>query len=243
MNWPTLEDIAEIKKYVKTKKNKDIAALKRTSKDWIRTGWENNISYEITWFGIPVIQLPNDLILMQELIFLIKPKIIIESGIAHGGSLIFYSSMLELLGQGKIIGVDIEIRSHNRKAIEAHPLSKKIKLIERSSTDLKTIEEIKNEIGSDSPVLVCLDSNHTKDHVLKELNLYSKFVTKGSYIVVFDTIMPELVGLLGANDNWNKNNPAEAIKEFLKKNKDFEIDTSFNKLYVSYCPNGFLRKK
>ncbi len=243
MIWPSEDDITELKKHVKQKKNKDIATLKEDSRQWIRTSWQNNLSYEITWLGIPIIQLPSDIIIMQELIFKVKPDIIIEIGIAHGGALIFYSSLLELLGKGKAIGVDIEIKSHNRKAIESHPMSKRIKLIEGDSVKQETIEKIENEIDPQSTVLIALDSNHTKDHVIKELRAYSKFVTSGSYLVVFDTIMPELIGLDGSQENWNEDNPLEAIKEFLKINKDFEIDDSYNKLFVSNCPNGFLKKK
>lgn len=243
MNWPSRNDILEIKKYVSRRKNKDIDALKADARQWVRTNWANKISYEITWLGIPIIQLPEDIILMQELIFLIRPDVIIECGIAHGGAAIFYSSLLELLGKGKVVGVDIEIRPHNRKAIENHPMSKRITLIEGSSTDPETVKAVKKEIPPGSSVLVCLDSNHTMIHVLEELNLYSKFVTSGSYIVVFDTIMPELIGLPGSQENWDKDNPSQAIKEFLETNKDFIIDEQFNKLHVSYCPNGFLKRK
>lgn len=244
MNWPTQRDILELKKYANSeKKSKDMEALKKDSKQWIRTGWTNKISYENTWFGIPVIQLPEDIVMMQELIFNVKPDIVIESGIAHGGSLIFYSSLLELLGNGKVIGVDIEIRKHNREAIEKHPMSKRIILIEGSSTDPVVIKKVAEQIDPGSTVLICLDSNHTKAHVLEELKAYSDFVTSGSYIVVFDTIMPDLVGLPGSQKSWDKDNPLEAIKEFLKTNSDFEIDKEYDKLFVSYCPNGFLRRK
>ena len=243
MKWPTQRDILELKKYVKGKRNKDLEALLRDGKQWIRTAWANKISYEITWLGIPIIQIPEDIVIMQELIFNVKPDIVIESGIAHGGSLIFYSSLLELLGKGKVIGVDIEIRKHNREVIESHPMSKRIKLIEGNSTDPAVIKKVEEQIDPGSTVLVCLDSNHTKAHVLEELKAYSKFVTPASYIVVFDTIMPDLVGLPGSQKNWYRDNPLEAVKEFLKINNDFEIDKSCNKLFVSYCPNGFLRKK
>ena len=243
MNWPTQRDILELKKYVNSEKSKDMKALKKDSKQWIRTGWANKISYENTWLGIPLIQLPEDIIMMQELIFIVKPDIVIESGIAHGGSLIFYSSLLELLSNGKVIGVDIEIRKHNREAIESHPMSKRIILIEGSSTDPAIIKKVEEQIDPGSTVLICLDSNHTKAHVLEELKAYSDFVTSGSYIVVFDTIMPDLVGVPGSQKSWDKDNPLEAIKEFLKTNSNFEIDTEYNKLFVSSCPNGFLRRK
>lgn len=180
---------------------------------------------------------------MQELIFKVQPDIIIETGIAHGGSLIFYSSLMEILGKGKVIGIDIEIREHNRKAIEAHPMFKRIELIEGSSTSQEGIEEVKKNIPKGSTVLVCLDSNHTKEHVKEEIKAYSGLVTRGSYLVVFDTIMPELVGLPSSSENWSEDNPMEAIKDFLEINNDFEIDTEYNRLYVSHCPNGFLRRK
>jgi cephalosporin hydroxylase len=239
MNWPTQRDILELKKYVNSEKSKDMEALKKDSKQWIRTGWANKISYENTWLGVPIIQLPEDIIIMQELIFNVKPDIVIESGIAHGGSLILYSSLLELLGNGKVIGVDIEIRKHNREAIEKHPMSKRIILIEGSSTDPAVIKKVAEQIEPDSTVF----SNHTKAHVLEELKAYSDFVTSGSYIAVFDTIMPDLVGVPGSQKSWDKDNPMEAIKEFLKTNSDFEIDKAYNKLFVSSCPNGFLRRE
>ena len=243
MDWPSEKDIEEIKKHVLIKKEKNIDQLKKDSKQWIRTGWENKISYELTWLGVPIIQIPNDMILMQELIFQIKPDVIIECGVAHGGSLIYYSSLLELLGKGKVIGIDIEIREHNRIMIEKHPMMKRITLIERSSVDPDTIEIVKKEISGNSRVLVCLDSNHTKSHVFKELKLYSELVTPGSYLIVFDTIMPELVGLDGSKEDWDLNNPLEAIKDFLEINDNFEIDEKYSKLYVSYCLHGFLKRK
>lgn len=243
MTWPSKSEILEMRKHIRTKENKNIPALKKDSKNWIRTSWENRLSYEVAWLGVPVIQLPEDLMLMQELIFTVKPDVIIETGVAHGGSLIFYSSLLELLGKGKVIGVDIEIRSHNRETIEKHPMSKRIILVEGDSVAEKTIKTVEKSIDRDSTVLLCLDSNHTKEHVLKELKTYNKFVTPGSYIVVFDTIMPELKGLIGAPDDCDINNPLEAIKEFLVSNNNFEIDDGFSKFYVSYCPSGFLRRK
>ena len=243
MKWPSNKDILEIKKYVKTKKDKDIQSLKVDGKRWIRTSWENKISYEVTWLGVPIIQLPSDIMLMQELIFQVQPDVIIECGVAHGGSIILYSSLLEILGKGRVIGIDIEIRPHNRKMIENHPMMKRITLIEGSSTSQEIIKKVEKEIEPGSKVLVCLDSSHARSHVLEELKLYSKLVTSGSYIVVFDTIMPELIGLPGSRESWDKDNPMEAIKEFLKLNDLFEIDETYNKLIVSYCPNGFLKKK
>jgi len=242
MKWFNEEEILKLKKYVKNKNDKNIELLKKDSKQWVRTSWSNKISYEITWLGIPIIQLPEDIILMQELIFKVQPDVIIETGVAHGGSLIFYSSLMEILGKGKVIGIDIEIRKHNRDAIESHPMSKRIELIEGSSTDPKIVKEAKNRIPPGAKVLVCLDSNHTRAHVAEELKIYHEIVTPGSYLVVFDTIMPDLVGLQGSDENWDKDNPMEAVKDFLRTNNNFEIDTEFNKLFVSHCPNGFLRR-
>jgi len=243
MNWPTQKDILEIRKHVKNKKKKNIEALKKDSIKWTRTSWVNKLSYEITWLGIPIIQIPEDIVLMQELIFNLKPDIIVELGIGHGGSLIFYSSLLELLGKGKVIGVDIDIRRHNRNAIEKHPMNKRIILIEGDSTELSVINKVGVYIEPNDSVLICLDSNHKKTHVLKELISYSNYVNPGGYIVVFDTIMPQLVSLPGSQKNWDKDNPKEAINEFLQTHKDFEIDVTYNKLFVSYCPNGFLKRK
>jgi len=236
------KNIFPLRKYVLTKKNKDINDLKKIANKWIKISVENKLSYEIDWLGIPIIQLPEDMILMQELIFKIQPDIIIETGIAHGGSIIYYASLLELLDKGKVIGVDIEIREHNRKVIERHPMFKRIKLIEGDSTSKKTIEKIRKIIPKDSKVIVCLDSNHAKNHVLKELQLYHGFVNPRSYIVVFDTITSRLAGLGTCDKLYINNSPKEAIEEFLKEHNNFEIDKNYNKLYVSYNLNGYLRR-
>lgn len=236
------ENIPLLRKYVHTKENKNIKELEEAAIKWVKVSAENHLSYEIDWLGVPIIQTPEDMILMQELIFKIQPDIIIETGIAHGGSLIYYASLLELLGKGKVIGIDIEIREHNRKVIEKHPLFKRIKLIEGDSTSGETIEKIRKIIPKNSKVVVCLDSNHTKNHVLKELQLYHGFVNPKSYIVVFDTITSELSKVSNSEKIYLNNSPKEAIDEFLKGHNDFEIDKSYNKLYLSSSPNGFLRR-
>ena len=159
-----------------------------------------------------------------------------------GGSLIYYASLLELLGKGKIIGVDIEIREHNRRVIERHPMFKRIALIEGSSISEETIEKIGNIVPKDSKVIVCLDSNHTKNHVLKELQLYNNFVNLGSYIVVSDTITSKMARLGVCEKRYINNGPKEAVEDFLKMNGNFEIDKYYNKLYISYSPNGYLRR-
>ena len=236
------QNIPSLRKYVRIKRNKNIIELEMEAIKWAKVSAENYLSYEIDWLGVPIIQTPEDMILMQELIFKIKPDVIIETGIAHGGSLIYYASLLELLGKGKVIGVDIEIREHNRRVIEVHPMFKRIELIEGSSVSDETIEKITKIVPKNSKVIVCLDSNHTKEHVLKELQLYNSFVNPGSYIVVFDTNTSKLAELGACDKMYINNSPKEAVEDFLKANDNFEIDKYYNKLYISYSPNGYLRR-
>lgn len=237
------KNLPSLREYVLTKKDKDIEKLEEKSEEWLKLSAENKLVYEVDWFGVPIIQTPQDMILMQELIFKLKPDFIIDVGIAHGGSSIFYSSLFELLGKGKVIGVDIDIRKHNRDVIEAHPLFKRIELVEGSSVSPEIINKIREKIPAGSKVLVCLDSNHTKDHVLKELNLYEKFVGEGSYMVVFDTFTSKMAELGACDKSYINNGPREAITEFLKQNPDFEIDKEYNKLFISYSKDGYLKRK
>lgn len=236
------ENITSLRKYVRIKENKNIKDLEETAIRWLKVSAENRLSYEIDWLGVPIIQTPEDMILMQELIFKIQPDVIIESGIAHGGSLIYYASLMELIGEGNIIGIDIEIREHNRKVIEKHPMFKRIKLIEGSSISEETIEKIRKIVPKNSKVIVCLDSNHTKNHVFKELQLYKSFVNPGSYIVVFDTSSSKLAEIGALNKIYLNNGPMEAVIEFLEMNNDFKIDQRYNKLYISSSPNGYLKR-
>ena len=236
------ESIPSLRKYVRIKENKNIKELEEAAIKWVKVSAENRLTYEIDWLGVPIIQTPEDMILIQELIFKIQPDVIIETGVAHGGSLIYYASLLELLGKGKTIGIDIEIREHNRKVIEAHPMFKRIELIENNSVSKETIAKIRKMVPKDSKIIVCLDSNHTKDHVLKELQLYNEFVNCESYIVVFDTITSKLAELGICDKLHLDNGPKEAIDEFLKEHSNFEIDKSYNKLYVSCSQNGYLRR-
>ena len=236
------ENISSLRKYVNIKENKNIRELEEAAIKWAKVSAENRLSYEIDWLGIPIIQTPEDMILMQELIFKVQPNVIIETGVAHGGSLIYYASLLELLGKGKIIGIDIEIREHNRKVIEKHPMFKRIDLVEGSSISEETIEKIRKMVPNNSKVIVCLDSNHTKNHVLKELQLYHGFVNLGSYIVVFDTITSKLSKVSSSEKIYLDNSPKEAIEEFLKEHNNFELDKSYNKLYVSSSQDGYLRR-
>ena len=237
------KDIPSLRKYVLTKENKNIRDLKETGLNWTKISAENRLDYEIDWLGVPVIQTPEDLILIQELIFNVQPDVIIETGIAHGGGLIYYASLMELLNKsGKVIGVDIEIREHNKKAIEAHPLFKRIELIEGSSVSDETIQEVRKRIPENSKVIACLDSDHTKAHVLKELELYQDFVIPGCYIVVFDTNTSKLAELGVFDKKYIHNGPKEAVDDFLIAHNDFEIDKNYNKLYISTSPDGYLRR-
>jgi cephalosporin hydroxylase len=206
----------------------------------IRSGY----SYNFTWMGRPIIQYPQDMIAMQEIIWEVKPDLIIETGIAHGGSLIYYASILELIGKGEVLGIDIDIREHNRIEIEKHPMSKRIKMIQGSAISEEIIEQIKPHAAGKQTVMVCLDSNHTYAHVLKELELYSPFVTVGSYLVAFDTIVEDLPADLYKDRPWSiGDNPKTAVHEFLKGNDDFVINRSIDaKLLVSVAPDGYLKR-
>lgn len=241
-SFPTDKDQKEIQKYVLRINNKNKSALQENSLNWVRTSWENKMDYEITWLGIPIIQNPYDIVLMQELVFNVKPTIIVESGIAHGGSLIFYASMLKLLGKGKVIGIDIDIREHNKKLILKHPLSKTIDLIEGNSISEDIIKRVKHKIKNNDKVLIILDSNHEYNHVYNELNAYKELISLRSYVVVFDTFMPKLQGLSGASKDVKINNPLTAVRKFISENKNFVIDKYYNKFYVSSCPDGFIKR-
>jgi cephalosporin hydroxylase len=186
---------------------------------------------------------------LQEVIYAVRPDVIVETGVAHGGSLVFYASLFEAMGAGRVIGVDVEIRSHNRKAIEAHPLFKRITLIEGDSVAPPTIEAVRGHISPSERVMVFLDSNHTKQHVLGELHAYSPLVTPGSYIVAMDGIMQAVVGAPRTSPDWTWNNPRHAVREFLETNKQFIADRppfAFNesclKEPVTYWPDAFLRR-
>ena len=203
-------------------------------------------SYNFTWMGRPIIQYPQDIMAMQEIIWEVKPDLIIETGVAHGGSIIYYASLLELIGnECLVIGIDIDIRKHNREQIEAHPMGKRIQLIEGSSVSKEIIKQVSDLAAAKKKIMVCLDSNHTHDHVLEELKLYSPFVSVDSYIVVFDTIVEEMP----ADHDWGirtwgkGNNPKTAVWEFLKSNNDFIINKGIdNKLLISVAPDGYLKR-
>ncbi len=218
-------------------------AFRIISQLWIKTGWASKYSYNFSWMGRPVIQLPEDMFMVQEVIEKVRPDVIIETGVAHGGSSVFYASLFEAFGQGRVISIDIEIRPHNRKAIESHALKKRITLIERSSVARETIEEVGALIAPAEKVMVILDSNHSKDHVRKELELYAPFVSSGSYMVAADGNMDQFGDVPGGNPAWVDDNPLPAIGEFLASHSEFEIDPEPTRLGVTYWPGGYLRKK
>jgi len=204
-------------------------------------------AYLWTWMGVPIIQLPADIVTTQEIIFSTKPDIIIETGVARGGSVIFMASMLELIGKGKVIGVDIDIRPHNRDVIAQHPMGKRISLIEGSSTDISTLVRVRAEIPLGASVMVVLDSDHSRDHVLNELRNYGPMVTKNQYLVVADTVVGHIEKDHAVSENRSRpwyqgDEPLSALKAFLTETDRFEIDPVINgKLIFSSSPGGYLR--
>lgn len=217
--------------------------LKELSREWIHKAGKHGYSYNFSWLGRPIIQHPSDIVAMQEIIWTVKPDLIIETGIAHGGSIIFSASMLELLGgNGQVVGIDIDIRAHNRAEIEKHPMSKRITLLQGSSTSDEIVSQVKQMAKGRERIMVILDSNHTHDHVAGELEKYSPLVTKGSYLIVLDTIIEDMDGPF-PDRPWGKgNNPKTAVWQFLKKNDRFEIDQDIEaKLLVTVAPDGFLK--
>lgn len=201
-------------------------------------------SYHFTWMGRPIIQYPQDIMAIQEMIWAVKPDLIIETGIAHGGSLVLSASILELIGgEGHVVGIDIDIRAHNRMAIEQHPMFKRITLLEGSSISEEIGTQVRALAEEKKSVMVFLDSNHAHDHVLAELDLYSPLVTKGSYLAVFDTVVEDLPPGSFPDRPWDKgSNPKTAVWEFLKKNDRFEMDKELeNKLLLTVAPDGYLK--
>jgi cephalosporin hydroxylase len=216
---------------------------------WLKVGWNQKHVYTFTWFGRPVIQLPEDIIRTQEVIYQLKPDVIIETGVAHGGSLVLWAGLCKAMEKGRVIGIDIDIRPHNRQAIEAHELFPWITLIEGSSTDPLIIQNVKSLIKPGDIVLIILDSNHTKQHVLAELEAYNAFVTPGSYIVATDGIMQNLYDVPRGHPEWVNDNPSEAAMEFARSHTNFVIEQpswNFNesnlKNNITHWPGAWLRK-
>jgi hypothetical protein len=225
-------------------------AFNLISEAYIRLGWDNKYVYSFTWMGRPIIQLPEDMIRAQELIYEVKPDLLIEIGVAHGGSLVYYGSLMKAMGVGRVLGVDIEIREHNKEAILKHEVRDMITLIEGSSIDPKVINAVRSNIVDGEKVMIFLDGNHTYEHVMKELIEYSYMVTKGSYIVAMDGIQRDLVGAPRSKDDWSWNNAANAAEDFVNKHKEsFAIQKRtpiFNEgnitNLITYWPSGYIKR-
>jgi cephalosporin hydroxylase len=201
-------------------------------------------SYNFTWLGRPIIQFPEDMVAIQEIIWKVQPDLVVETGVAHGGSLIFHASILQLLGgDRRVIGIDIDIRAHNRAAIEAHPMSGKIDLVQGSSDSSEVMAEVKRLAEGRQRILVLLDSNHSHEHVLRELELYSPLVKPGSYLIVCDTVVEDMPADFFTERPWGPgDSPKTAVREFLKTNSRFEVDPEYeHKLLLSVCPEGYLK--
>lgn len=217
--------------------------LKHASNRWVLQTLPHRYSYNFRWMGRPIIQYPQDMIAMQEIIWDIRPDLIVETGVAHGGSLIYYASLCELMGHGEVLGIDIDIRAHNREAIESHRVAHRIRLLQGSSTDGAIVAQVR-QLAAGKRVIVVLDSNHTHEHVLAELEAYAPLVSVGSYCVVFDTIVEDLPAGLYPDRPWDVgNNPKTAVHEYLRRDDRFEIDRDIEaKIQITVAPDGYLRR-
>jgi cephalosporin hydroxylase len=227
----------------------DPEAFELLSRAWLRVGWDVKYVYRFTWLGRPIIQLPEDIVRLQEVVYRTQPDVVVETGIAHGGSLVLFASVCEALGHGHVVGVDVEIRPHNRAAIEAHPLFPRITLVDGSSTDPETFARVREAVGDAARVFVMLDSNHSKQHVLDELRLYGELVSVGSYVLAADGIMGEIAGAPRTTPDWAWDNPSSAIDEFLADDDRFVredppplFDEGLAPATVTYSPRGWLRR-
>lgn len=225
-------------------------AFELLSQQWLKVGWNQKYPYTFSWMGRPIIQLPEDMIRVQEVIYRVRPDVLVETGVAHGGSLIFYASLFKAMGHGRVIGVDIEIRTHNRRAIEAHELFSLITLIEGNSIQEDVVKQVRSFIRKDEKVMVILDSNHTKSHVLAELEAYHHLVCKDSYIIATDGSMRDLYDVPRGKPEWKWDNPAEAAIEFSKQHPVFVIEHPawpFNESElaenVTHWPSAWLRRR
>ncbi|WP_419709006.1 cephalosporin hydroxylase family protein [Pseudomonas sp. NFX224] len=219
------------------------AKLKDLARDFYNESAKHKYTYHFSWMGRPIIQLPQDMMAMQEIIWQVKPDLVIECGIAHGGSILYYASLLELQGHGEVLGIDRDIRAHNRQAIEAHPMFKRVSMIEGSSLDPAIVEQVRAAAAGKKVILV-LDSNHTHEHVLQELRLYAPLVSVDSYCVVMDTVVENMPEDAFPDRPWGKgDNPRTAVWAFLEENRDFEIDRQMhNKLLITVAEDGYLRR-
>jgi len=224
-------------------------AFEILSRLWLRVGWDQKYTYTFTWMARPIIQLPQDLLRIQEVIYRVKPDVIIETGIAHGGSLVFYASLCRAMGRGRVIGIDIDIRPHNREAILSHEMAPSITLVEGSSTDPAVIQQVRQLVRGSEQVMAILDSDHSKSHVLAELEAYGSLVTSGSYLVATDGIMQDLCDVPRGKPRWAWDNPSSAAREFAATHPEFVIEEPswpFNESElaknVTHWPDAWLRR-
>lgn len=218
----------------------DVQALSRI---WLREITPHKYAYNFSWMGRPIIQFPQDMIAMQEIVWSVRPDILIETGVAHGGSIVYYASLFELTGHGEVVGIDIDIRAHNRAAIEAHPMSRRIRLIQGSSTDEQVIAEVRSLVAGKRTIVV-LDSNHTHEHVLAELRAYAPLVCAGGYCVVMDTLVEDMPASFFKDRSWGVgNNPKTAVHAFLREDSRFEVDRDIEaKLLITVAPDGYIKR-
>ncbi len=224
-------------------------AFETLSREWVRVGWSLKYYHNFSWLGRPILQLPEDLMRLQEVVYRVRPRVIVETGIFRGGSLLFHAGLLKILGGGRVIGIDLEIPAADREAIAADPLGPGISLLEADSADPRTVEEVKRLIGGAGPVLVILDSCHTKAHVAKELECYAPLVSEGSYIIATDGVMRDLTGVPGGMPEWTGDNPAAAALEFAARHPEFLLEQPPWLFHdgpltenVTYWPNAWLRR-
>jgi cephalosporin hydroxylase len=210
---------------------------------WTKVARHHRVMYEPSWLGIPIIQYAEDVLMMQELIWKLRPDVIVETGIAHGGSAVLYASILELIGHGRVIGVDVEIRKYNRVAIMSHAMSHRIEMVEGSSVDPAVVRQVAEKVRGAQQVLVTLDSNHSYEHVKKEIAAYAPLVSSKSYLVVMDGAQKLMAGLPDGKPEWEHDNPLRAIDEFLAAHPEWETDLHYNRMHVTSSPRGFLRRR
>lgn len=224
-------------------------AFELISREWVRVGWQMRYSYTFSWFGRPIIQLPEDMIRVQEVLYRVRPDVIVETGVAHGGSLIYYATLCKALGCGRVIGVDVEIRPQNRAAIEAHEMSPLITLIEGNSVSPQVVRKVESLIRPGEKVLVLLDSCHTRAHVAAELEAYHRLVSIDSYLVATDGVMQDVAMVPRGQEAWREDNPTQAAAEFARKHPEFELaqppwpfNESELKSNVTHWPGAWLRR-
>ncbi len=225
-------------------------AFQALSEQWIKVGWDLKYTYTFTWLGRPVIQMPEDLLRLQEVVYRLQPDIIVETGVAHGGSLVFHASLCDLMGKGRVIGVDIEIRPHNRRAIETHELSRRITLVEGDSVAAETLATVRSLVSPKDRVMVFLDSCHTKAHVSAELEAYAPLVSPGSYLVAMDGVLKDLHDVPRGKPEWTWDHPVASILEFTSRHPEFVIDRPAWRFCeselqepITYWPSAWLRRR